>query len=1228
MKKACLEKGISPSSGISLARAFIIFVLVIMGLSGLLICGLVAFTVEREFADITKKDQQQRMGAINNIVKSFTGHQHHILQDHARFPIMTQAVMQPESHLDRVSDFMETMSFLGKKYQLVLLDCYGSTINSTMAQPQFDYAQQKWVLDSQIEMNSYFCSVSEKDEAFYWRLVAPVLYNDLVQGFLVAEIPISEIYTALQLGSLLSSSQLEILYHGKRVSIAGNTDGEVMESAIDDTGISLRYTSSLDEITAARNVLILRIIGLLSVLIVMTIVIAVWVGKKIFVKPLEALRAMTSALSHKESKIVNSRVFKIKEIKSLSTDFEIMAKEVREREQQLQQINAELEVRVQERTKQLQKSHESLEDAAQQWRNTFDSAQDVILVYDENLTVVRANYSATVLFGKTFEHLIGKTYQQLFHSSSFAIDECELERIQNTKQHHETEIQFTGPDKWRLSSADPILDNSGNLCGIVHFLRNITKSKQIQEMLRESKDRLELVLKGADLGMWDWNLQTGEVVFNQRWAQMLDYGLNEIEPHVRSWEKLVHPDDMPEITELLNVHFEGKSPFYESEHRLRTKSGDWKWVLDRGKVVQWDLNGKPLRMAGTHFDITEQKNVTRQLEESKTNLRSFFDSVENMLSVMDMQGTIIEVNKSLRKRLGYSEKELIGRNILTLHPEPYHQQAKEIVRQMMEGKAKTCPLPLITKDGHYIPAETYVVKGLWSEQEVLFGVSKDLSKLKESEEKFSKAFHCSATLMAISTIESGKFIEVNDRFLQTLGYRREEVIGKTSEEIGLFADAGQRGAVKQIIQKQGHVRDYELKICTKQGDLRYALFSADLLQLQGNRYFLTVANDITDLRNSQKKLHDSERRLRTLIETLPDLVWLKDIEGVYLTCNPKFERFFGAKETDIIGKTDYDFVDKNMADSFRHNDNQAIAADKPVINEEEITYADDKHTALMETIKTPVRNSEGQLIGILGIARDITHRKQSENALRQAHNTLEEKVRQRTAQLQQSQHQLRKLYSRLQSTQEKDRKQISREIHDELGTVLTALKYDLAWVKRKLTNPSAVIVEKINTMSATVDSVVETVQNICAQLRPSLLDDMGLAAAIEWHANKFAKMAGFACKTDLEENIDLDQDCSTVLFRISQELLTNILRHAKADKVQISLKQQGSKVSLEVEDNGIGIGKEQILDSRSLGLIGMRERVIIYGGSFEIKGSPGEGTIATVIIPIEKGLDNDKDIDM
>jgi len=756
----------------------------------------------------------------------------------------------------------------------------------------------------------------------------------------------------------------------------------------------------------------------------------------------------------------------------------------------------------------LHQYHTSEANADSVWLNTINSAQDAILVYDEKLNVTNANQSAAVFLGQTIGQLIGKSHTQLFHQPSLSADECPVEKIQKTNKQYETEIQVVGTEKWLKSSAYPIFDGRGDISGVIHFVRDITENKCVQDMLRQSKERLELVLKGADLGMWDWNLRTGEVIFNQRWAQMIDYELNEIEPHVSSWEKLVHPDDMPETMKRLNAHLEGKTGFYESEHRMRTKTGEWKWILDRGRIVQWDQNGKPLRMSGTHLDITEQKKITRELEENRSNLRSFFDSVENLLSVMDMQGTIIEVNQSLKMRLGYSGKELIGRNVLTLHPEQYHQQAKAIVQAMIEGKTNTCPLPLITKNGQYIPAETYVVKGQWSGQEVFFGVSKDISALKESEEKFSKAFYGSATLMAISTIEGGRFVEVNDRFLQVLSYTREEVIGKTSEELGLFVDISQREEVKQKVQKQGFARDCELPILTKHGDVRYAIFNADLLQLQNKQYILIVANDITDLRNNQKKLRDSQERLR------------------------------------------------------------------------------------------------------------------------RARNTLEKKVHQRTAQLQQSQEQLRELYSRVQSTQEKDRKQISHEIHDELGTALTALKYDLAWIQRKLTNPSAVIVKKINTMSEAIGSIIETVQKICTQLRPGLLDDMGLAAAMEWQANKFAMMAEIVCKTDLDETLNLNQDHSTLLFRIFQELLTNILRHAKANKVQVNLKQKNGEVFLEVIDNGIGITKEQMSDRNSLGLIGIHERVIIYGGSFEIKGFASKGTTAIVTLPVRKGANNDQGVDL
>ena len=137
-------------------------------------------------------------------------------------------------------------------------------------------------------------------------------------------------------------------------------------------------------------------------------------------------------------------------------------------------------------------------------------------------------------------------------------------------------------------------------------------------------------------------------------------------------------------------------------------------------------------------------------------------------------------------------------------------------------------------------------------------------------------------------------------------------------------------------------------------------------------------------RRAEEALRNSEARLHTLVQTIPDLIWLKDKDGVYLSCNPMFERFFGAREADIVGKTDYDFVDRELADSFREHDRKAMAAGKPTSNEEWITFADDGHRAFLDTIKTPMVDGRGKLIGVLGIGRDITDRRQAEEALRQS----------------------------------------------------------------------------------------------------------------------------------------------------------------------------------------------------------------------------------------------------
>jgi signal transduction histidine kinase len=220
--------------------------------------------------------------------------------------------------------------------------------------------------------------------------------------------------------------------------------------------------------------------------------------------------------------------------------------------------------------------------------------------------------------------------------------------------------------------------------------------------------------------------------------------------------------------------------------------------------------------------------------------------------------------------------------------------------------------------------------------------------------------------------------------------------------------------------------------------------------------------------------------------------------------------------------------------------------------------------------------------------------------------------------LNKSHERLRNLSKYLQSSIEQERTSIAREIHDDLGQILSVLKMDLSWFGKRLPK-SQTLVDKKKSMEKVLNEAIKTVKRIITDLRPSLLDDLGLIAAIEWQAEEFQTRSGLECKLTVEpEDFVVDQERSTALFRIFQETLTNIIRHANATNVNISLTKKTSNLVMKVSDDGKGITKEQISHHKSFGLMGIRERAHGFGGNVEIVGIPGRGTTLTVKIPFDE----------
>lgn len=341
-----------------------------------------------------------------------------------------------------------------------------------------------------------------------------------------------------------------------------------------------------------------------------------------------------------------------------------------------------------------------------------------------------------------------------------------------------------------------------------------------------------------------------------------------------------------------------------------------------------------------------------------------------------------------------------------------------------------------------------------------------------------------------------------------------------------------------------------------------------------------------------QKLH-----LAAIVESSADAIVSTDMNGTIISWNSGAENMCGYTSLEAVGmniavllgpqeaqKTEE--IIKKMRQSCR------------VEHYETAVLRKDGKTIYISLTLSPIVDTPGHIIGISAIARDISESKQTEDRLRH------------------SSEQLRALSAHLQSIREEERTNVARDIHDELGQALTGLKMDLLRLARKPPEDRKLLSNEIRSMGKPVDDIIKAVRKISRQLRPDVLD-LGLLAAIEWQVEDFEKRTRIEClfSSTMEEDGDLNQDLSTVLFRILQEALTNIVRHAQATQVQVNVKRDNGYVTLVVADNGKGIREHEISDPNSLGLLGIRERAVLFGGQVEIVGSRERGTSLTVMIP-------------
>lgn len=355
---------------------------------------------------------------------------------------------------------------------------------------------------------------------------------------------------------------------------------------------------------------------------------------------------------------------------------------------------------------------------------------------------------------------------------------------------------------------------------------------------------------------------------------------------------------------------------------------------------------------------------------------------------------------------------------------------------------------------------------------------------------------------------------------------------------------------------------------------------------------------------AEEDLQESEERNRALLdlgtEVGESVVMLQDTEqgeGIQTFVSYMWPHITGYPKEELLGMSFFNLVHpESRQTSIERHRRKMAGKSMPGLYELSIVRKDG--TEVPVELTSTSTTYKGQRANVVFI-RDITERKRAEQELRG------------------SREQLRALSAHLQSAREEERKRIAREVHDELGQVLTGLKMDLSWLGKRLSKDQTLLLEKTKAMSGLVDNTMETVRRISTELRPGLLDDLGLIAAVEWHAEEFKRLTGIRCQ--VASNWDgaiLNQDLSTAVFRIFQETLLNVARHTHATRVKASLMKENGSLVMEISDNGKGITREDISNPKSLGLVGMRERALLWGGEVDISGVQGKGTTVTVHIPL------------
>lgn len=628
--------------------------------------------------------------------------------------------------------------------------------------------------------------------------------------------------------------------------------------------------------------------------------------------------------------------------------------------------------------------------------------------------------------------------------------------------------------------------------------------------------------------------------------------------------------------------------------------------------------------------------VKKELVYQKILLEGIFKHTPDAMIITDKDNNILLSNPALRKMFGYSEKEISGKKIDFLY-----DITENSVLKINRGIPS--PLPYRRKTGEFFLGDTVRSEIRNEEGDIIayFSYIRDISEREKAEETKKRQFQINNVLHSIlqTSLEPLSLGAVIDYSLKAvlsipgLSFLKKGAIFLTDEDGKSLKLEAQHGLDENSALSCGAMRSgkcdcswieskndnilngktfvlHEMKYRETKTEGHYCvpilsgnqviglintIIEPDHEKRPEEEWLLNmVANTLAGI-IERKRAEDKLRFLGKAIETTNMGVTISDLDGKIIYVNPAEAEMHGYRVDEIIGRKTDIFAPAEII--------KPLGLDQlPELSDrrrESINVRKDGSRFPVYLLSDVVNNEQGNPVGFVTTCEDITKRKKAEEELKDSYE------------------QIRNLAKHLETAREEERKRVARDIHDELGQMLTVISFDVAWLAGKIDKKNKTIQNKIKETLEHIDLLIEKVQAISSELRPTILDDLGLIAGMEWHAMRFEKSTNIECIINILSEIpELDETLSTEIFRTFQESLTNVARHSKATRVVVDMKKINDRLSLVIRDNGEGIEEEKIKALSSVGIIGMRERIRPWGGKLEITGAKGIGTTVKIMVPI------------